>query len=128
MRLRMPLTLAIIDGFLVGVGDRSYVVPLDMVVECADYKDPEEGLREVGLVNLRGEPLPLVRLRELFGMGTTSERRENVVVVEYGNRRAGLVVDRLNGEFQTVIKPLSRLLPASKASADQPSWAMARWR
>lgn len=109
MRLRMPLTLAIIDGFLVGVGDRSYVVPLDMVVECADYKDPEEGLREVGLVNLRGEPLPLVRLRELFGMGTTSERRENVVVVEYGNRRAGLVVDRLNGEFQTVIKPLSRL-------------------
>jgi len=109
MRLRMPLTLAIIDGFLVGVGDRSYVVPLDMVVECADYKDPEEGLREVGLVNLRGEPLPLVRLRELFGMGATSERRENVVVVEYGNRRAGLVVDRLNGEFQTVIKPLSRL-------------------
>jgi two-component system chemotaxis sensor kinase CheA len=110
LRLRMPLTLAIIDGFLVGVGDRSYVVPLDMVVECADRPtgggyDP----RSTGIVNLRGEPLPLVRLRDNFGIKGPSPARENIVVVEYGGRRAGLVVEKLYGEFQTVIKPLSRL-------------------
>jgi len=110
VRLRMPLTLAIIDGFLVGVGDRSYVVPLDMVVECADRPagtgpDP----RSTGIVNLRGEPLPLVRLRDNFGIKGAAPARENIVVVEYGGRRAGLVVEKLYGEFQTVIKPLSRL-------------------
>jgi two-component system chemotaxis sensor kinase CheA len=101
----MPLTLAIIDGFLVGVGDRSYVVPLDMVVECADR--PEGG--SSGIVNLRGEALPLIRLRENFGIDGDPPLHESIVVVEYGGRRAGLVVEKLRGEFQTVIKPLSRL-------------------
>jgi len=109
MRLRMPLTLAIIDGFLVGVGDRSYVVPLDMVVECADHAGGQGAAQEEGLVNLRGEPLPLVRLREHFGIRERHEGRENILVVEYGGRRAGLLVDHLQGEFQAVIKPLSRL-------------------
>jgi len=109
MRLRMPLTLAIIDGFLVGVGDRSYVVPLDMVVECADHALGQGAAQEDGLVNLRGEPLPLVRLREHFGIKSWHEGRENILVVEYGGRRAGLLVDHLQGEFQAVIKPLSRL-------------------
>jgi two-component system chemotaxis sensor kinase CheA len=109
MRLRMPLTLAIIDGFLVGVAGQSYVVPLDMVVECADHGKASASSREDGLVNLRGEPLPLVRLREVFGICKGEEPKESILVVEYGNRRAGLVVDRLHGEFQTVIKPLSGL-------------------
>lgn len=112
-RLRMPLTLAIIDGFLVGVGDRTYVVPLDMVVECADHPAKESGPSE-NLVNLRGEALPLVRLREHFGLHQTSSPRENILVVEYGARRAGLVVDRLHGELQAVIKPLSRLFSGVK--------------
>jgi len=110
LRLRMPLTLAIIDGFLVGVGDRSYVVPLDMVVECADRPAPgAKDPRSTGIVNLRGEALPLVRLRDHFGIKGPDPVRENIVVVEYGGRRAGLVVEKLYGEFQTVIKPLSRL-------------------
>lgn len=110
VRLRMPLTLAIIDGFLVGVSGRSYVVPLDMVVECADRPAGGGGdPRSTGLVNLRGEALPLVRLRDHFGIGGEAPARENIVVVEYGGRRAGLVVEKLHGEFQTVIKPLSRL-------------------
>lgn len=110
IRMRMPLTLAIIDGFLVGVGDRSYVVPLDMVVECADHPEPASGRDGTqGLANLRGEPLPLVPLRSVFGLPPSEAARRNILVVEYGSRRAGLVVDRLHGELQTVIKPLSRL-------------------
>jgi len=110
VRMRMPLTLAIIDGFLVGVENRSYVVPLDMVVECADLpKSSGPAARARSLANLRGEPLPLVHLREQFGLPGDAPSRQNILVVEYGGRRAGLVVDRLQGEFQTVIKPLSRL-------------------
>lgn len=110
VRMRMPLTLAIIDGFLVGVGDRSYVVPLDMVVECADLP-PASGpaARSGTLANLRGEPLPLVDLRKVFSLSGQEPQRRNIVVVEHGGRRAGLVVDQLQGEFQTVIKPLSGL-------------------
>lgn len=110
LQLRLPLTLAIIDGFLVGVKERSFVVPLDMVVECADFPT---GGRADGegrhIVALRGEALPLIHLRDLFGLDGPRPIRESIVVVEYGGHRAGLVVDRLLGEFQTVIKPLSHL-------------------
>lgn len=110
IRLRMPLTLAIIDGFMVAVEDRSFVVPLDLVIECADLPR-EVAIREQGrgIANLRGEPLPLVRLRELFHIPGQAPARENIVVVEYGGKRLGLVVEGLLGEFQAVIKPLSRL-------------------
>lgn len=110
MRIRLPLTLAIIDGFLVGVGDYSYVIPLTMVVECIDLDD--EGrtvIAQNSYINLRGEVLPVVQLRELFDVNTEPTKRESIVVVQYGSIRAGLVVDSLQGEFQTVIKPLGKL-------------------
>jgi two-component system, chemotaxis family, sensor kinase CheA len=108
--MRLPLTLAIIDGFLVGVGNSSYVVPLDMVFECMELPAADrERVRESGYVNLRGEVLPLLRLRDVFEAEGEPGKRENVVVVRYGGRQAGLVVDTLLGEFQTVIKPLGRL-------------------
>ena len=115
IRLRMPLTLAIIDGFLVGVGGSSYVIPLDMVVECLELGGqglaaPQEG----SYVNLRGEVLPFVRLRELFEIEGQASRRENIVVVQYAGQKAGIVVDRLLGEFQTVIKPLSTIFARLK--------------
>lgn len=101
--VRLPLTLAIIDGFLVGVGPTSYVVPLETVEECVELKS--EG--ESHYTNLRGEVLPFIRLREVFGLPPNTSRRESVVVLRQGNLRAGLVVDTLLGEFQTVIKPLN---------------------
>ena len=60
---QIALTLAIIDGFLVGAGEASYVVPLDMVVECMELQDQP---RDRNYLNLRGEVLPFIRLRELF--------------------------------------------------------------
>ncbi len=104
-RIRLPLTLAIIDGFLIGVGEDTYVVPLDRVVECIEVT----GGSGHDYMNLRGEVLPYIRLRELFDVKGRPSKRENVVVVEYAGRRAGLMVDRLMGEFQTVIKPLGKL-------------------
>ncbi|PTD95554.1 chemotaxis protein CheA [Pseudothauera lacus] len=104
--IRLPLTLAIIDGFLVGAGEASYVVPLDMVVECMELQDQP---RDRNYLNLRGEVLPFIRLRELFELPGARPKRENVVVVKAAGQKAGIVVDQLLGEFQTVIKPLGHL-------------------
>ena len=104
--IRLPLTLAIIDGFLTGVGKSSYVIPLDMVVECIELRDTTENR---DYLNLRGEVLPFVRLRDMFEIPGPQPARENIVVVQYGGQKAGIVVDQLLGEFQTVIKPLGTL-------------------
>jgi len=104
--IRLPLTLAIIDGFLVGVENSSFVIPLEMVVECMEL---QEGSVDRNYLNLRGEVLPFVRLRELFEVESDKPGRENVVVVKSGGRKAGIVVDVLQGEFQTVIKPLGAI-------------------
>ena len=104
--IRLPLTLAIIDGFLVGVGDAAYVIPLDSVVECVELAEEGSGR---DYVNLRGEVLPLVRLRQLFAMDGEAPVRQNVVVVQYAGTKSGIVVDQLMGEFQTVIKPLGSI-------------------
>lgn len=110
IRIRLPLTLAIIDGFQVASGKNAYVIPLEMVEECIEL-DSVSTSSEAGqdYLNLRGDVLPFVRLRNLFDEPGTPPRRENVVVVSYAGTRAGLVVDQLLGEFQTVIKPLGRM-------------------
>lgn len=111
VRIRLPLTLAIIDGFQVMVGEEHFVLPLDQVIECVDLP-PREGRHH--LINLRGEPLPFLRLRELFGIEGSLPKRESLVVLQNGTHRAGLVVDQLVGEFQAVIKPLGMLFQKSR--------------
>ncbi|WGO95619.1 chemotaxis protein CheA [Pseudomonas viciae] len=113
VRIRLPLTLAIINGFLVGIGQSTYVIPLDMVQECIELsEDAGTASREQGYLDLRGEVLPLVYLRDHFSHEGPASRRQNVVVVRYAELKAGLVVDDLLGEFQTVIKPLGKLFGA----------------
>ena len=103
--VHLPLTLAIIDGFLVEVGKSVYAIPLDMIEECTAYT-AEPGH---DYTNLRGQVLPFIRLRELFDVGGEPTRRENIVVLKHSGQKAGLVVDTLLGEFQTVIKPLGQM-------------------
>lgn len=110
IRLRLPLTLAIIDGFLVAAGDSRFIVPLELVEECVEL--PELGHRDY--IDLRGEVLPFIRLRDLFGAQSHPTNRQIVVVVGYAGKKAGLVVDRLLGELQTVIKPLGELFSTLK--------------
>lgn len=104
--IRLPLTLAIIDGFLVGVDKAAYVIPLDTVVECIELKSQ---VSDRNFLNLRGEALPFIRLRELFEIGGGGSGRESIVVVQFAGQKAGIVVDQLMGEFQTVIKPLGAM-------------------
>ena len=103
--VRLPLTLAIINGFQVAVGKSVFVVPMDMVDECVEFS-AEPGH---DYTDLRGQVLPFIRLRELFDVPGTAAARQNIVVVKHAGQKFGLVVDALLGEAQTVIKPLSRM-------------------
>ncbi|MDH4275910.1 MAG: chemotaxis protein CheA [Gammaproteobacteria bacterium] len=108
VRVRLPLTLAIIEGFHVAVGKSSYVIPLDMVVECIER--PEGTVSQSNYLNLRGEVLPFIHLGDFFSCREPGKKtRENIVVVQYSDQRAGLVVDTLLGELQAVIKPMGKL-------------------
>ena len=104
--VRLPLTLAIIDGFLVEVAKRVFAIPLDMIEECVAYTaEPDHDY-----TSLRGQVLPFIKLRDLFGITNPPPLKgENIVVLKYAGQKAGLVVDTLLGEFQTVIKPLGQM-------------------
>jgi len=106
-RIRLPLTLAIIDGFLVSVGGDHFVIPLDMVTECMEER--ADALDAGGHLNLRGKPLPSVDLGRHFGLRGDPRARRNIVVVSQGRQQAGLIVEQLLGELQTVIKPLGQM-------------------
>lgn len=115
VRIRLPLTLAMIDGLLVEAAGSSYVMPLGMVRECMELAPGQrQALRDRGHVDLRGEVLPLVFLRDHFALEGAPPRRENIVVIRAHGVKAGLVVDRLLGEYQTVIKPLGPLFSGVK--------------
>ncbi len=111
VRIRLPLTLAIIAGFQVVVGGAVFVIPLDLVVECINLSVYEVNQH---VVTLRGEPLPFIPLRELFDLPHKETSRKSLVVVQYGQMRAGLLVDGLLGECQAVIKPLGKLFSKVK--------------
>ncbi|MBI4696460.1 MAG: chemotaxis protein CheA [Gammaproteobacteria bacterium] len=109
-RIRLPLTLAILDGQLIRVGDQVYIVPLVSIIESLQVR-PESvssigGARE--LYRLRDDYLPVVRLYEQFGIDSAAKDLEDglLVVVEGDGRRIGLFVDELLGQQQVVIKSL----------------------
>ena len=122
--IRLPLTLAVIDGFGVTAGDERYVVPMDDVLECVELPVDHDLSATTGVLFLRGDIVPYVRLRLLFAphdMGSVVPRpaergeggrrpgegwRENVLIVRHQGGRAGIVVDALHGASQAVIKPL----------------------
>jgi len=106
--LRIPLTLAIIDGLLVRVGASRYVIPLGAVEECVELS-PAQDARSTGrsLITLRDELVPFIRLRDQFKTQSAPDPHQKIVVVATGQDRVGLVVDQILGDHQTVIKPLS---------------------
>jgi two-component system, chemotaxis family, sensor kinase CheA len=108
--IRLPLTLAVIEGFAVGAGGETFIIPIETVLECIDAPSDLDRQSIFGIMELRGAPLPCVRLRQMFGTDGSPQRRESIVVVHSENGRAGLVVDSLYGHQQTVTKPLSLFL------------------
>jgi ribosomal protein L25 (general stress protein Ctc)/chemotaxis signal transduction protein len=111
IEIRLPLTLAIIDGFLVAVGASRFILPLDAVVEVIENR-PTTGAvdaRGRACVELRGQVLPVVSLRTLYGLDSAEPERCSVVVIQSGAHRYGVQVDQLLGQHQTVIKPLGKM-------------------
>jgi two-component system chemotaxis sensor kinase CheA len=122
-QIRLPLTLAMIDGFLTLVGGVHYVLPLAVVSECIDLPAEcrEQPGRTCGTFDLRGEVLPYLDLALFYGAEPALQPqdggRRSLVVVRQGPVRIGLVVDRLLGEHQTVIKPLASIFKPLEALA-----------
>jgi len=113
IRIALPLTLAIIDGFLVRTGTQKFIIPLDSIKECIDIgrRKSDDVSKDNQLHDLRGDALPYVRLSDVFRMPITSEDfRESLVVVQHGEQRFGIVIDEPLGEYQTVVKPLTGFL------------------
>jgi two-component system chemotaxis sensor kinase CheA len=107
VRIRLPLTLAIIEGFSVGVGNEIYVIPVEQMIECVELpKEDHERARRDGVLQLRNEPLPFIYLKDHFGLPGERGARQSVVIVQYETSRVGLAVNELYGSTQTVIKPL----------------------
>jgi len=105
----IPLTLAIIDGLLVRVGESYYVVPLSYVEEHLEIPIKDIRSCATNFLDSREELVPLLLLRDLFSIAGEPPATEKIVVVTTGERRVGLVVDQLMGYQQTVIKSLSPL-------------------
>ncbi len=111
--LWLPFTLAIIDAMLVGIADQTYAVAMGTIVESHKFeKDEIKTIRGREVVQLRGEVLPLIRMREFFGMAKPPESPEgiNTLVVQSRERRVALQVDELIGHQQIVVKGLDRRL------------------
>jgi two-component system, chemotaxis family, sensor kinase CheA len=106
--IRLPLTLAIIEGFLVRVGTEIFIVPLEHVTECTELPAEQRNPEASGILSLRGDALPYVRLRRAFGLSGEVPKREQIVVVKINEFYAGIAVDELLGGMQTVMKPLGR--------------------
>lgn len=107
--LRLPLTLAIIDGLLVRVGDAHFILPLANSLECVELTRQDiQDTNGNRLATVRGETIPYIRLSEYFRMERPAPEREQIMVVETEDGHYGLAVDEVLGNHQTVIKNLGR--------------------
>ncbi|MFP5212827.1 MAG: chemotaxis protein CheW [Acidobacteriota bacterium] len=108
--LKLPLTLAIIDGLLVRIGETSFVLPLSIVQECIELSHRDESADHgKRLAKVRGELVPYIRLRDRFGIVGAVPEIEQIVITEGVGGKVGFAVDQVMGEHQTVIKNLSRI-------------------
>jgi two-component system, chemotaxis family, sensor kinase CheA len=114
--LKIPLTLAIIEGLLVRIGHEFYVVPLSSVDGCIEIKAEDlHGMGDRRIISYRDEIVPYIHMRSFFAFGegegeTEAEPPiEQIVIASAQDRRVGLVVDQVIGDYQTVIKPLGRM-------------------
>lgn len=110
IRLQLPLTLAIIEGLLVTVGDAKFVLPMSLVEECVELTALDiERAHENRLANVRDELVPYIRLRDWFGYTGSRPSIEQIAITTIEGKRYGFVVDAVVGQHQTVIKSLGRM-------------------
>jgi two-component system chemotaxis sensor kinase CheA len=104
--IKLPLTLSIIDGLLVEIDNESFVIPLTSVNKCFEFKH-EALLNAVNnLIFVNDGHVPFIYLRKEFEISSPSPAIEHVVIIEYGDSRIGIAVDKVIGEYQAVLKSL----------------------
>lgn len=105
--LKLPLTLAIIEGLMVTIENDYYILPLANVEECVELTWAQTNrIKGRNILNVRGEVVPYIRLRDKFGLNGHPPPLEHIVITEVNNQRIGFVVDHVIGSHQTVIKSL----------------------
>ncbi|MGC8490700.1 MAG: chemotaxis protein CheW [Syntrophobacteraceae bacterium] len=108
--LELPLTLAIIDGLLVKVGDAHFVLPLSFVEECVELQKRDKGTKDGRqLAFIRQKIVPYLRLRDRFSIPGAPPPIEQIVITETLDGKVGIVVDKVVGQHQTVIKNLTKI-------------------
>ena len=111
--IRLPLTLAIIQALMVKVGEEKYAIALGSIETIEDVPVSEiKYVHAKEVINLRGNVIPLIRLRELLDVPGEPEESDNIVIVivRKGDKLAGLVVDNLIGQMEIVIKSLGKYI------------------
>ncbi len=115
IRLKLPLTLAIIDGLMVSLQEEYYILPLSSVEECVDFSSSVDNhVDGRHLINLRGAAVPFIDLRHHLKITGDRPPLEQVVITQFEDKKIGLVVDEVIGSRQTVIKPLGPLMKRSE--------------
>jgi len=123
-KIRLPLTLAIIDGFHVESHGTHFIIPQATIIECLDL-DSHIDIDGRHCINLRGDMIPYLNMEEVFRLGSSIDplltntplaehKKTELVIVEFGGELAGIAVDKLNGEIQTVVKPLGPIFKPLK--------------
>lgn len=107
--LTIPLTLAIIDGMLVRIGEQLFVIPLSNVVECMQFENAENTGTLCPHITSRGEYLPCIDMHRYFTMQCTVPKQRQIVIVNDQDSRTGIIVESIIGNHQTVIKPICEL-------------------
>jgi len=108
--LKLPLTLAIIDGLLVNITDANFILRLSSVEECVELNDEDiENAHGRHFINIRGEIIPYVNLRERFEIEGAKPEIEQIVIASINNVKCGFVVDKVIGQHQTVLKTLGKV-------------------
>ena len=123
-KIRLPLTLAIIDGFHVEAKGTHFIIPQATIIECIDLSNHQD-IKGRHCINLRGDMIPYLNMSEIFNLVSSKKlksadnmtlhtAKRELVIVQFGSDVAGIAVDRLNGEIQTVVKPLGPIFKALK--------------
>ncbi|MBF0565848.1 MAG: chemotaxis protein CheA [Nitrospirae bacterium] len=110
VKIHLPLTLSIIEGFMVGIGKARYIIPLDMVIKCFSISGEEyHKISDQCYFTFHGKVIPFVSLWDLFGTTGLKEYCGNIVIVQYAGRQLAMAVDKLFGDVQAVIKSLGKI-------------------
>ncbi len=107
--IKLPLTLSIIDGMLVRIADVDYIIPLSVIDTIFAVEHSKIAAAFQNVINIEGTQYPFYYLRDEFGITENVPEKEEVIMVKYEDRKIGIVVDNITGEYQAVLKPLGKL-------------------